>query len=287
MTDVRVLENIYKQTNGFRMNILLKENLDILLKYIKKDHDFVILISGGGMVRIGKSMIAMQIGKYLTEEINRKEGTNNEFTENNFVFRGTDLVKKAKDMPKYSVLIYDEAGADLLSRKIMHQSTQAVLDFFREAGQLNLFLIVVLPDFFELPSGIAITRSNLLIDVVYKRGFERGCFKAYGWDRKKRLYLMGKKWKDYSCVNPDFGGEFDEFYTIDEQKYREMKLTALTGRKKDEYDSMSDKMKRMIDHRRKLILHLHDKKGMTQEEISEILGVTQADISRIYRGEYR
>ena len=50
-------------------------------------------------------------------------------------------------------------------------------------------MILILPDFFELPLNIAITRSNALLDVTYRQGFERGTFKFYGWDKKKLLYL--------------------------------------------------------------------------------------------------
>ena len=54
----------YQKSDGFSMHPILKAQLDILLKNIKNDWDFTIIITGGGEVRVGKSVLAMQIGAY-------------------------------------------------------------------------------------------------------------------------------------------------------------------------------------------------------------------------------
>jgi len=273
---------------GFWMDEWKIRELDTMIKAIDKDFDFVGLYSGRGAVRIGKSVQAMQDGLYITTEVRRRFKVDIPFNENdNFAFKGDELIEKAKKLPPYSVIIYDEAGSDLVGRKFMQATTQALLDFFRECGQLNLFFLCVLPDFFELPRAMAINRSTYLCDVDFKEAFERGKFRFYGPKSKKMLYLMGKKWLDYDARNPDFYGSFPNVYTVDEKAYRDRKFTALTGRKKDEEVKAENRQTRtqlrLSNHRLTLIMLLKEK-GMTQEEISEKLEITPAEVSRIVNG---
>ena len=283
----RVCQKDFPITDGFYMDGYLKDNMDILVDSIVNDFDFVILVSGNGGVRMGKSVLGgMQIGYYLNSQVKEKHGIDNPFTLDNFVFRGEELIKVAKTLPPYSVIVYDEAGSDLVGRKTMHTTTQALLDFFREVGQLNLFLICILPDFFDLAKSIALTRSICLIDVDFRERFNRGKFSFYSKKSKKYLYLKGKRWLDYDAQSADFEGIFVDFYTLDEKRYRELKRMALEGRERDAANKVSDKQKRLSNHRTELIRWLNEK-GESQENIAEKLGVSQAEISRIINGELK
>ena len=238
---MRVCQDMFPETNGFFMDDRLKLQIDVLLKNITNDWDFTIIITGQGEVRVGKSVLAMQIACYWTYEIWKRYKIRVPFnTEENFVFEGHNLIRKGNILGKnhkYSSLIFDEAGADLEGRKTMQSSTQAVLDFFRECGQYNLLNILVLPEYFDLPKGIALSRSIFLIDVFYTANenaiFERGKFNLYSRRSKKWLYLKGKRDLNYSCVKSDFGnrpGRFFKFYPVNKEDYELMKLEALKRR---------------------------------------------------------
>ena len=256
--------------------------LNLMINHIKDDFDFIGLFSGHGGVRIGKSVKAMQYGAYITSEVNRIYKLENPWNEvDNFAFKGEELIEKAKRLPPYSVIIYDEAGSDLVNRKYMQATTQALLDFFRECGQLNLFLMCVLPDFFDLPKQIAINRSNYLVDIDYREGFTRGKYSFYGPKKKKILYIMGKKYYDYDCVRPDFKGHFMNRYTVDEQKYRARKYEALTGRKKDAEDKKTRREVTSITQRDNLIYYVLEKGLMTQVEIADVTKMPQPTVSSI------
>jgi len=228
----------YQKKDGFSMDETLKMQIDILLKNIKNDWDFTIIISGGGEVRVGKSVLAMQIGAYWNYMIKKIYNLEAPFdVNNNFVFNGKELIKKGNYLGQnfsFPVLIYDEAGADLEGRKVMSTMTKDVLDFYRECGQYNLLNILVLPDFFDLPKGIALSRSIFLIDVYYgsnkEQYFERGYFNFYSRRNKKWLYLKGKKDLNYQAQNYNFHGKFYNFYPIDENEYRRLKQEALSKR---------------------------------------------------------
>ena len=241
---VKVCIDKYKEvskandTAGFYMDGTLKKQLDIMLKNVKHDWDFTIIISGGGMVRVGKSVLALQIAEYWTSEINKLFKKNLNFNiKDNIVFNGGDLIEKGNHLGKnkpMSALVFDEAGADLEGRKSMLTSTRQVIDFFRECGQYNLLNILVIPEFFDLPKGIAVSRSIFLLDVYFDTSsegiFQRGRFKFYSQRNKKHLYLKGKRELNYNAQPYNFVGRFTNFYPVNEQDYRKEKQFALQKR---------------------------------------------------------
>jgi len=222
------------------MDNVLKANLDALLKNAgkKDDWDFLILITGGGTVRVGKSVLSLQIAAYWCHQLKELYGMDVPFTlKENIVFHGQRLIKQGNKIGlshPHSVLIFDEAGADLEGIKVMKRTTQAVKDYLRECGQYNFLTILVLPEFFDLPKGVALSRSDFLIDCYAlsdKIGkFRRGYFNFYSRPNKKKLYLKGKKELNYKAWRYDFHGRFLNFYPVDEEEYRSEKVKALKSR---------------------------------------------------------
>ena len=274
----RVCTDIYpkgfsrNRYDGFYMDNRLKMQLDILLKNIVKDWDFTIIITGSGEVRVGKSVLGMEIAAYWAYEVARLYGKKVILNIQNFVFDGRKLIVQGNEIGQkypYSPLVYDEAGADLSGTKLMTQMTQDVLDFYRECGQYNLLNILILPDFFELPKAIAITRSIFLINVDYESTdegiFKRGIFRFYSRRSKKKLYLLGKRDLDYNAYPWDFPGRFYPFYPINEEEYRKAKVEALRHRE-------TRRSNIVLDQRDCAWFLLHEQFGMTLEEIGRRVG---------------
>lgn len=228
----------HQKKDGFYMEDILKQQLDILIKNIIKDWDFTIIITGGGEVRVGKSVLAMQIAAYWAYQMWKVHKKKIPFDfDHNFVFDGKKLIQKGNELGQnnpYSPLIFDEAGAELEGKKIMTGATQEVLDFFRECGQYNLFNILVMPEYFDLPKGIALSRAIFLIDVYYTADesglFQRGFYNFYSRRNKKYLYLKGKRDLNYQAHKYNFHGQYFNFYPINEKKYRKLKQDALIHR---------------------------------------------------------
>jgi len=224
--------------SGYYIDDQLKLQLDILLKNAMKDWDFTILVSGGGEVRVGKSKLAMDIACYWAYQMNELHGIKVPFTlKDNYVFDGRRLIQQGNYLGRnypHAPLVYDEAGADLEGRKTMQTLTQDVLDFYRECGQYDLLNILVLPEYFDLPKGIALSRSMFLLDVYYTSNdvglFIRGYFNFYSKRQKKWLYLKGKQTLNYKAVKYDFHGRFYNFYQLPEKDYRKLKQEALMKR---------------------------------------------------------
>ena len=187
----------------------------------------------------------------------------------NFVFDGQKLIETGNRLGQkysYPVLIYDEAGADLEGKKVMRTVTQDVLDFYRECGQYNMLNILVLPDFFDLPKGIALSRSLFLIDVYYTADeigrFKRGYFNFYSRRNKKHLYLKGKRDLNYSAHHYNFAGRFLPFYPLKESEYRLLKQEALSSRE--------NKRRNKFQNQRDACWFLLTKEfGLKQKEIAQ------------------
>lgn len=229
---------------GFHMDNFLKAQIDILIKNITRDWDFTMLITGGGQVRVGKSVLAMQIAKYWVDQLEKVHGIKVPFSaENNFVFNWDKYISKGNELGRnhrYSPLIYDEAGETMEGAKALTKELKAIRDFLRECGQYNFLNILVLPEYFDLPKGIAMTRSICLIDVYYtvtdELIFSRGKFKFFSRPNKKKLYMYGKKELNYKAYSADFKGTFNDVYTIDEKGYKKAKQVALEARATEKVD---------------------------------------------------
>lgn len=256
---------------GFYMHEGLKQQLDIYLKNIKNDWDFVIVISGEGEVRVGKSYIAAQIARYWTSEVRRLYGKETKINlKDNFVFKGDKLIEKGNKLgvrDTWGSLVFDEAGADLEGVKSMKRTTQNVKDYLRECGQYNMLTILVLPEFFDLPKGVAVSRSSCLINVYWlgdnEGNMNRGYFKFYSRPNKKNLYLKGKKNLDYTAWGQDFFGSFDNLFPLDLEEYKGMKKKALKDREKG-----TKKEVRMKELMKGCFKYMQDQ-GLTFVEMSE------------------
>lgn len=221
-----------QRSAGLYIDGAMEHGIDILAKNIQKDMQFVGLYTGDGTVRNGKSSCAQQHAYYYSWKIGKLTGKHIPFTSENIVFRSEKLIERAFQLPKHSCIILDEG--DDLTAHYFSKLAMTLKKFFRKCGQLNLFIILILPDFFELPANYALTRSNFLVNVHFLDEFQRGYFKFYGPKAKKNLYLNGKKWKDYECVQSDYAGRFIHLYTVNEETYRKAKYDDMMLEEQEE-----------------------------------------------------
>lgn len=224
---MKILEDKYpkgtlhgQRTAGRYIDENLYENLKILANSIQKDMTFLTFIYSSTLeVGTGKSVFASQLGEAWTDLVNTIHNKNIPFGVNNCVFRPKDLIERSFKVPKFSMIWLDE-WEDL---HFMSELGMSLRQFFRKCRQLNLFIVCIIPNFFQLPISYAISRSVCAIDVRFGEGFERGYFGFYNFQRKKELYIKGRKTQDYNVVQPNFSGRFVDGYAIDEKAYRSAK----------------------------------------------------------------
>lgn len=271
----------------------LASQLDSLAYNVKDDWDFVIIISGDRMVRVGKSVLALTICAYLCYSIQKLGLSDRDYNIDDIYFENEDLITAAFTKPKYSINHYDEGREGLAANKAMKQFQQQLMDFFTECGQLNHIFVIVAPDYFELKEDIAVGRSEVLINVyrkeeskemdIYKEGkkipitkFSRGYFQFFSRNKKAQLYdnYKSRRRKSYFSVKPNFIGRFTNQYPVDEEEYKKKKKDSLTRfNQRKERDNMPAKRKSDVV-RDKVIMDLK-LLGKNGREISE-------EMARIY-----
>jgi hypothetical protein len=226
------------------MDGFLRTNLNEVPNFLKKSWDCVIIVSGSGKVRIGKSTMAIQMGYYLAWLMNENKKSDKSdkvpFDINNIVFSPDELMQTALKLPKHSVIVYDEGRAGLDSARAMENINKATQDFFQECGQLGHIIVIVLPDFFKLSEMIAVPRSLFLINCYTDRNYNRGYFSFFSEKKKEVLYVFGKGKKitvsKYLAIEPNFHGRFMDYFPLDKELYDTKKKEALKKRKKSQRD---------------------------------------------------
>jgi len=204
----------------YYMDGYLKTNLDTAKKVIKEDWDMMFVYDGAEGA--GKSTKAIQDAYYCDPTLTLDRVAFTPFT-----FR--DAILSAK---KYQAVVYDEAYSGLSSRGAMSLVNKSLISMLTEIRQKNLFVFIVLPCYFDLDKYVALWRSRLLIHVYTGKGFKRGFFKFYNIERKKDMYMLGKKLYEYRKGKPNFKGRFTKYFPLDMDEYRKLKAKALKDRGK-------------------------------------------------------
>ncbi len=232
-----------QKSDGYYLDTALALNLDTFAKRIADDMHFLILITGNDNVGNGKSTMGTQVASYLTWKINQLHGVNNIYTCDNEFFKARDLIKNSQNLPKLSVVKLDE-GDDLTTHG-MKELAVRLKRYFRKCRQLNQIVILVLPSYFELPKFFALSRSHCLINVTFKKEYERGYFDFYSPRAKKLLYIKGKKEWDYDAYPSSFSGVFGKHYTffpdvqLETKRYLKKKYDDMIDDAKEEEESKS------------------------------------------------
>lgn len=235
--------------------IILKELLKIQKRVLTKDRDYVAVYDGEEGV--GKSVLAMQHAKILDPNFNL----------NNVVLTAEDFIKIIKDpkTKKGTCIILDEAFNAASSRSALSEVNKSMVALGTEMRQKNLFVLIVLPSFFDLDKYFALWRCRALFHVYFTPDEERR-YVVFDRSSKKYLYLNGKKTYDYRKPRSPFPVcHFYNEYVIDEKQYRQKKAEAFKKR------TVSNRAKQWLVQRNILIRFIYNKRGVTIQDINEIL----------------
>lgn len=257
----------------FFIDNVMRNNLDeVRYRVLEKDFDFVTIVDG--REGSGKSVLAQQIASYLDPNFNL----------DNIVFTSEDFIKKIKDprTKKGSCIILDEAFNAINSRSSMSEVNRSMGAIATEMRQKNLFILIVLPSYFDLDKQFAIHRASSLIHVYLKDNVERGQYLIFPRSKKLYLYLNGKKTYNYSKPKSPFPPcKFSNHYTVDEEEYRKKKGDAFKKR------TVSNQARNWLNQRNAYIKYIKQTIDMSQEELGKIptnfgvVPVGQRHISRI------
>lgn len=247
------------------MDGYLKKNLDKAKEVIKKDWDMVFAVDG--MEGSGKSVLAMQCAYYCDPTL----------TLDRIVFTADEFKTAIKKAKQYEAIIFDEAFRGLTGKQTMSRINQSLVKMIAEIRQKNLFVFVVMPTFFDLEKYVALWRSRALIHVYTGDQFERGRFAFFNTDRKKTLYVLGKKFYSYGKAKANFFGKFTNKYPIDEEGYRKKKAKVLSST--DEEEGISERLIKRYVIKKFCELEVEDQRKIKKVSIATLLGVDASTIT--------
>ena len=209
-----------KKKEDYSIDNILKPELDrIKIAVTKKDRDYVMVIDGEE--GSGKSVLAQQIAK----EFDPKFGIDN------ICFNADQFIAQLKNSPKNSCIILDEAYSSANSRAALSEVNRSLIGVATEMRQRNLFVIIVIPSFFDLDKYFALWRCRCLLHVYFAKDGSRGRYILFPKSAKKYLYLTGKKFYDYSKPKSPYPPcAFKNHYTVDEMDYRRKKAESFKKR---------------------------------------------------------
>lgn len=249
-----------------RSNHRLQTQLDFTKNCLKDDWDMLWIISSNGKPGPGKSTLASQFGIYNDAH----------FSLSQCVFSGRHLVKEGVTQKnKQFSIVYDEAKEGLNKKRQMTEYYHNIETFFDECRQFNPFLILCVPNLFDLPRSIVVSRSSAVVNVVYsvdeaRMTRIRGEYHFYGEEAKKKLYLRGVKEENYNAAGYDFGGSFTDWMPFNKEAYRRKKAEASQRR----INVSTDPDKRWYTKLLRLINSIHHNEGLSTAQIGAHLGCT-------------
>ena len=244
---------------------LLEELKNVKQMVTKRQWDYVCCVAG--IPGTGKSTLASwTIAPYLCPW----------FDLSYVCFEADEFIRKTNSCPEYSAVVLDESFADLNSRTTMTKAFQKIINHLQIIRQKHLFIILCLPNFFDLSKSIAIFRlSHLFVCTTNKDTGKRGSFLAFGRQRKRELYIKGGKYVNYNAVRANFPGEYRKNRDLfDYKAYEVMKLEHLY-RQAEILDKGEVRLDRAAFLLENAILNLTklDQKYWTQQKLADIFEI--------------
>ena len=192
---------------GFYFSRKLNEKIGNIEKIQKKGWDSPIIIDGNR--RSGKSVLGMTIGYRLDPE---------NFGVDNICYGTEEAINKIKTLPPRSVLMIDEGSLLFQSKETLKKEQIRLMKILDICGLQELVLIIILPSFFDLNKGIAVTHSRFLLHVYTDKQLNRGRFSYFGTREKAQLYELGKKnYGSYKKPEANFIDRFVNFNPLGDE----------------------------------------------------------------------
>jgi hypothetical protein len=160
-----------------------------------------------------------------------------------------------------STIVFDEAVLGMFSTDNALKIQSILIKKFVTIRKKRLYIILVIPSIFMLRKYFAIFRTKFLIHCFTPTGVDRGFFKCYSYDTKRRLYLLGQKMFDQGAVREDFTGRFvdTEGFFFDTNEYEQKKDLAILSitDSADERKILTPINKQMISERDLLVMGMY------------------------------
>jgi adenylate kinase family enzyme len=266
---------VHINVEGYEGDLYIHEALAPNLQRVKvsvltKGWDYVAVVSG--LPGVGKSTFAQQLAKFLDPN----------FESWQICFTAKEFRDKTSHGKKGQTFILDESFADMNTSLHKDPEFIATINHLQLIRQRNLFLILVLPDFFSLSKNIAIFRASHLF-VAYSEDYSHGDVAVFDREAKRELYIKGKQFINYQAHPPNFRITFNKRWFCDEEDYIKRKDEHLKQMAKPQ-----EKAQKVAIFRDKLAALFIKTTKMQQKELARMVLAPESTVSDwVTRGNQR
>jgi len=253
------------EINGVFIDDLLAHQIPNFKKQVmRQDRDKILLFDG--REGTGKSVLAMSVAKAL----------DNNFNIDKIAWNHEQFINLIKDpsRKKGDFILLDEAFSSVGARNSLSSINKAMITIATEMRQLNLYIGIVLPSFFDLDRYFAIWRCETLFHTYFNKKGARGQYIIFPFNKKKTLYIKGKKMYNYNVVRSPYRPcRFFGTYVVDEMEYRRRKAEAFRRRENTEkIQKIETRLGLLVNH-----LIRYDK-NYGYRKIGTIIGIDKKDV---------
>lgn len=192
---------------GFYIDGNLKKNFDnFLIPGVQRKWDAVSLITG--IEGSGKSTACMSFAKYLDKDFPGEpleDGTTRRRCDR-IVFTSEQFLEAIDKASAGQCIVFDEAIMGFMAADAATEMQRILIRKMTLIRKKRLYIFIVIPSLFLLRMYMAVFRSKFMIHFYTPDGLKRGFFKFYNSDKKRELYIAGKKDFNQDAAGFNFQG---------------------------------------------------------------------------------
>ena len=259
------------------MSGYLRKNLDNYVKGVMTKNTSAVFIFDGRS-GLGKTTLSSQVGCYLALKISEYMKREPKFSLDDMVWTPKDFVEKLKKAKKGDIIILDESMI-LSNRSTMSEMNRMVIIMMSLIRSKQIFVMFNVNSIFDLDKNLPLHRADMLVH-LYAEGDKfasRGRYMVVpiAKGKLKHLYIVGKKYYDYSVAKTAFVDHFSKFFPFNEKEYERRKQEAI-----ENYFASETKTSKTAISRNKYINWIKKNHKFTLEEIGRIGNISRNTVSR-------
>ena len=240
-------------------------------KKIMERKEVYLPVLGSGYPGTGKTTLFINLATFCDPT----------FTEKRVYFKPQDFIDALKKASPLQAYLLDEGYEGLSTaqiRKKVGRTLKLVLNIIRKK---RLYIFIIIPDFFDLNKSTATFLTRWLFHCYEKTFGEIGQTALFDRDKKRELYMKGKRFGDYDCVKADAVATFTKaipktFNWITYNKAKDEYIKELDLEESDSDSGYKSQRNELIKHCR-----FHHKES--SEEIGELIELSTRQVQRIIK----
>jgi len=258
------------------------KNLDNYVEGVMNKNTSAVLIFDGRS-GLGKTTLSSQTACYINTKVKSyMKNKAPKFSLDNMHWTPDTFVDRLQNAEKGEIIILDESMI-ISNRSSMSEMNRMVINMMSMIRSKQIFVIFNINSIFDMDRNLPLHRADVLVhlyaedDKFAGRGRYMVIPSAKG--KLKMLYILGKKYYDYSKARPAFIDKFTKFLPFNNDEYEKRKQKAITT-----YFENNDtrfKSSKLKESRDSGVRYFKKEYKLTNEEIADAFKISIRTVNRI------